>query len=164
MEEAEAQIGCKPLGMPGAMMSPHPIEFIPQGSDIVLRLEEWDAARTIHMGSGGDLAHFPPGRMGYSVGHWEKNTLVVTTNNIDYPFMDEHGTPQSPEVAVVERYTLSADERSLEYEATVTDPVTMTEPVVAFTTRWEWVPGESIQPYECAVLDLPADAGTDATR
>ena len=31
------------------------------------------------------------------------------------------------------------------------DPGTLTEPVVAFTTRWEWVPGEEIQPYDCAV-------------
>jgi hypothetical protein len=155
----DPQIGCQPLGMPGAMMSPHPIQFLQQGDDIVLRLEEWDAMRSIHLG--GTL---PPGntaeprtRMGSSVGRWEDRTLVVTTTDIDYPFMDEHGTPQSPAVEVVERFTLSADERSLDYAATVTDPGTLTEPVVAFTTRWEWVPGESIQPYECAVLDLPPE-------
>jgi len=160
----DPQIGCKPLGMPGAMMSPHPIQFIAQGDDIVLRLEEWDAARTIHMSADADTADLVPGRMGYSVGHWEGNTLVVTTTKIDYAFMDEHGTPQSPQAEVVERFSLSEDEHSLDYEATVTDPVTMTEPVVAFTTRWEWVPGETIQPYECAVLDLPPDAGTDVAQ
>lgn len=151
----DPQIGCQPLGMPGAMMSPHPIEFLKQGEDIVLRLEESDATRTIHMGADTDGSDRAAGRMGYSVGRWEGNTLYVTTKHIDYPFMDEHGTPQSPAVEVAERFTLSADEHSLDYAATVTDPGTMTEPVVAFTTRWEWVPGESIQTYDCAVLDLP---------
>jgi hypothetical protein len=155
----DPQIGCRPLGMPGAMMSPHPIEFRRQGDDIELRLEEWDAMRAIHMtaDAAGDRAQAPT-RMGYSVGRWEGRTLVVATRGIDYPFMDEHGTPQSEAVSVIERFTLSADERSLDYEAVVTDPGTMTEPVVAFTTRWEWVAGEAIQPYECAVMDLPAES------
>jgi hypothetical protein len=153
----DPQIGCRALGMPGAMMSPHPIEFVQRGDHIVLRLEESDAARTIHLSPGADDNDDPPAAtpMGYSVGHWEGRTLVVATTHIDYPYMDEHGTPQTEAVEVVERFTLSADERSLDWEATVTDPGTMSEPVVAFTTRWEWVPGESLQLYDCAVLDLP---------
>ncbi len=67
--------------------------------------------------------------------------------------MDEHGTPQSDQVEVVERFTPSADGHDLDWEATVTDPVNFTEPFVAFTTRWTWVPGESLQPYDCMELD-----------
>jgi hypothetical protein len=155
----DPQLGCQPLGMPGAMMSPHPIEFVERGSDIELRLEEWDAMRTIQMDSTLNRSSGTASRMGTSMGRWEGETLVVTTTGIDYPFMDEHGTPQSEAVEVVERFTLSQDERSLDWEATVTDPGTMTEPVVAFTTRWEWVPGETLQPYDCAVLDPPLPAG-----
>ncbi len=156
----DPQLGCQPLGMPGAMMSPHPIEFVERGSDIELRLEEWDAVRTIHMDDTSVGSNEAATRMGYSTGRWDDETLIVTTIDIDYAFMDEHGTPQSEAVEVVERFTLSEDERSLDWAATVTDPGTMTEPVVAFTTRWEWVPGETLQPYDCAVLDppLPADA------
>ncbi len=156
----DPQLGCQPLGMPGAMMSPHPIQFLEQGSDIELRLEEWDAVRTIHMGSTATGSELAETRMGHSMGRWENETLVVTTTGIDYPFMDEHGTPQSEAVEVVERFALSQDERSLDWAATVTDPGTMTEPVIAFTTRWDWVPGETLQPYDCAVLDppLPVDA------
>lgn len=158
----DPQLGCQPLGMPGAMMSPHPIEFVERLSDIELRLEEWDAVRTIRMDGAAVTSGAEASRMGNSVGHWEGNTLVVTTTDIDYPFMDEHGTPQSEAVEVVERFTLSQDERSLDWEATVVDPGTMTEPVVAFTTRWAWVPGETLQPYDCAVLDPPLPA--DETR
>lgn len=156
----DPQLGCQPLGMPGAMMSPHPIEFLARGSDIELRLEEWDAVRTIHMDNSATGSDRAASRMGNSVGRWEDQTLVVTTTGIDYPFMDEHGTPQSEAVEVVERFTLSQDGRSLDWEALVTDPGTMTEPVVAFTTRWEWVPGETLQPYDCAILDLPLPANS----
>ncbi len=154
----DPQLGCQPLGMPGAMMSPHPIQFVERGSDIELRLEEWDAVRTIQM-STTTASEAVASRMGHSIGRWEDETLVVTTTGIDYPFMDEHGTPQSDAVEVVERFMLSQDERSLDWQATVTDPGTMTESVVAFTTRWEWVPGETLQPYDCAVLDPPLPAG-----
>jgi hypothetical protein len=155
----DPQIGCRALGMPGAMMSPHPIEFSQQGSDIVLKLEEWDATRTIHMSTRPDSRNAPAAPMGYSVGRWEGRTLVVATSRIDYPFMDEHGTPQSKAVEIVERFTLGDDERSLDWEAVVTDPDTLTEPVLAFTTRWEWVPGEALQPYDCTVLELPPASG-----
>jgi hypothetical protein len=152
----DPQLGCNPLGMPGAMMSPHPIEFVRRGDDIELRLEEWDARRTIDMTPVSGAAQVSTDRMGYSIGNWEDRTLVVRTGRIDYPWMDEHGTPQSPAVEVIERFTLSVDESSLNYEAVVIDPGTMIEPVVAFTTRWQWVPGETLQPYDCAVLDLPS--------
>ena len=149
----DPQRGCRPLGMPGAMMSPHPIEFLQETDAIIVRLEEWDAMRTIHTAVDDSTGNHDPTPMGHSVGRWEDETLVVTTTHIDYPYLDEHGTPQSDAVEVVERFTLSADERSLNWAATVFDPGTLIEPVVAFTTRWEWVPGEKIQPYDCAELD-----------
>ena len=134
--------------MPGALFSPHPIEFLRDDDDITLRLEEWESVRRIDMNPEADPSNRPATPLGYAVGRWEDNTLVVTTTRIDYPYMDEQGTPQSPAVEVVERFTLSADARSLDWEATVTDPGTLTAPVVAFTTRWEWIPGETIKPYE----------------
>lgn len=155
----DPQLGCQPLGMPGAMMSPHPIQFVERGADIELRLEEWDAVRTIHMDESTAQPVAPASRMGYSTGRWEGDTLIVTTTDIDYPFMDEHGTPQSDAVEVVERFTLSRDGHSLDWEATVMDSGTLTEPVIAFTTRWDWLPGETLQPYDCAVLDPPLPAG-----
>jgi hypothetical protein len=148
----DPQRGCRPLGMPGAMMSPHPIEISQVAENIVLRLEEWGAVRTVHMVA----VPTPPSAtsgLGYSVGHWDDGTLVVTTTRINYPYLDEHGTPQTEAVEVVERFTPNETGRSLNWSAIVTDPGTMTEPVVAFTTRWDWIPGEEIQPYDCEELD-----------
>ncbi len=149
----DPQRGCQPLGMPGAMMSPHPIEILDQSESILIHLEEWNAMRTIHMESDarGDALEATP--LGYSTGAWDGDDLVVTTTHIDYPYLDEHGTPQSEAVRVVERFSPNADNSNLDWSAEVSDPGTMTEPVIAFTTRWEWVPGETIQNYDCQELD-----------
>jgi hypothetical protein len=149
----DPQRGCQPLGMPGAMMSPHPIEIRQDGDNLVLLLEEWGAVRVIHMAENAGADAPVRTLLGRSTGRWEDGTLIVTTTHIDYPYMDEHGTPQSDAAAVVERFSLSADGNSLNWSATVTDPGTLTEPVLAFTTRWDWIPGEEIQAYDCEELD-----------
>jgi hypothetical protein len=70
--------------------------------------------------------------------------------NIDWPFFDDIGTPQSEDVETVERFTLSADERRLDYTLTVTDPGTFTAPFT-LDGHWNWVPGEVIKPYNCSL-------------
>ena len=133
---------CIPAGMPEAIMNPFPIQFIEQGSDIRLRIEEWDNNRIIHMVNSGNVTDQPASSLGYSVGHWEDNALVVRTSRINYPFFDDRGTPQSEAVEILERFTLAEDETHLDWEATVIDSKTFTEPVVMPELHWEWVPGE----------------------
>ena len=141
---------CVPTGMPAVMDVTFPVEFTAQGDNIVLRLEQWDTVRTIHMTGDSDASNDEPAtREGYSVGHWDGGTLVVETSNIDWMFFDDRGTPLSSAVQVVERFTPSADESELHWQATTTDPETFTEPVIQEQT-FTWVPGEEIRPYECA--------------
>jgi len=141
---------CIPTGMPAVMDVTFPIEFSQQADAIVLRLEQWDTVRTIHMGgSTDDAAGQPATREGYSVGYWDGDALVVETMNIDWMYFDDRGTPLSSAVEVVERFTLSEDQESLYWQATTTDPRTFTEPVIQEQT-FTWVPGERIKPYECA--------------
>lgn len=142
---------CIPAGMPEAIMNPFPIQFTEQGNDIQLRIEEWDNNRTIHMGDSGNVLDQPATPLGYSVGHWEGNTLVVRTSRINYPFFDDRGTPQSEAVEIFERFTLSEDEARLDWEATVVDPETFTEPVMMPELHWEWMPGEELRSYNCTV-------------
>lgn len=142
---------CIPAGMPEAMMNPFPIQFTEQGIDIRLRIEEWDNNRTIHMGNSGNVTDQPATPLGYSIGHWEGNTLVIRTVRINYPFFDDRGTPQSEAVEIVERFTLAEDETRLDWEATVVDSETFTEPVVMPGLHWDWVPGEELRNYNCKV-------------
>jgi hypothetical protein len=141
---------CHPPGMSAMMINPYPIEFIDQGDTILLRLEEWDGTRTIHMDGVARKADLS--LTGYSIGRWEGSTLVVTTDHVNYPYFDDFGVPQSTAVKFVERFTPNADYTRIDYVATVTDPATFTAPVKV-ETYWHWVPGEEIKPYHCALWD-----------
>lgn len=140
---------CEPGGMPRLMWYPHPYEFENSGDQIILRTEMYNAVRTIHM----DRSTPPNGelhsRLGYSVGRWEGETLVVNTSLLNWDYYDTRGIPQSDAAEVVERYTLSENQSRLEYFITTIDPETFTEPA---TIKGHWrALGESIKPYKCEI-------------
>ena len=148
-------LSCIPPGMPGMMNNPYPIEFVDLGDRILLRLEEWDGERTIHMSAGAPADGQPPSPTGLSVGRWEDNTLVVTTTGINEAFFDDVGSPQSEDVEVVERFMLNETNDRIDYHVTVTDPTTFVDPAT-LVGAWNWNPGEEIKPFQCA---LPDDSG-----
>jgi hypothetical protein len=141
---------CEPPGMPTMMNNPYPIQFIDEGETITLRLEEWDGLRTIDMRAGATADDKPTSPTGYSIGQWEGSTLVISTTRISDPYFDDLGTPQSAESELLERFTLSDDETRLDYTLTITDPVTFTSPVT-LTGFWEWVAGEQLKEFNCAL-------------
>ena len=140
---------CQAPGMPNAVLNPYPMEFVDQGEQIVQRIEEWDGVRTIHMNAD-SARQGEASPLGFSAGRWEGKTLVVETTNIDYPLLDDSGTPMSPAVRIVERYTLSEDDTRLDLELTVTDPPNLAEPAV-WTAGWSWEPGVRVRPFECTL-------------
>lgn len=140
---------CEPVGMPRIMGQPYPMEFIDEGERIVLRIELYDVVRTIHMEDGDSATDpLPLTPQGYSRGTWEGSTLVVRTNRLGWPYFDQSGVPQSPEVELLERFTPSEDGTRLEYSLTVTDPATFTEPVTLLK-YWTWRPDAQVRPFEC---------------
>jgi len=74
--------------------------------------------------------------------------LIVKTTEIDWPWFDQEGIPQSDGLEIVESFTATEDGMFLDYRATVTDPEVFNEPVV-LERRWVSVPGIEIQEYEC---------------
>jgi len=138
---------CKPKGMPYVMEQPYPIEFVKDGDDIVLELEEYDTVRRIEMTSAPSSKRNEP-RLGRSTGRWDGSVLVVETTDIDYPHFDGRGIPLGRGARVEERFTLNADGSRLDYTMKVTDPATFTEPVT-LAKQWEWRPGEQVRPYAC---------------
>jgi len=143
---------CEPPGMPAMMDGPYPIQFVDQGDSILVRLEEWDASRTIHMQPDTDTSDQLPSHYGYSTGHWEGDTLVVRTTRVSAPYFDDLGTPFSPDAVIIERMTLSEDQTRMEYEATVTDPRIL---IGTATLRgsFVWVPGDRIKPFNCSLRE-----------
>lgn len=150
--ESDEVLRCVPPGMPRAMsLNPRPVEFVDNGDTILLYLEEFDAQRTIHL-SNAVPQDTPYSPLGYSVGRWEERSLVVTTTHISYPYFNRDGIPQSREVTVEERFSLSVDDGELGYQITVMDPQTFSEPVTG-SKRWVWTPGVERQAYNCAFVE-----------
>jgi hypothetical protein len=139
---------CAPKGMTYVMEQPYPIEFVEDGADVVLKLEEYDTVRHIDMDGKPDPAKRNARLLGDSVGHFDGTTLVVETTQIDYPHFDGRGIPLAPGARVEERFTPNADGSRLAYTMKVTDPATFTEPVT-LTKEWEYRPGEQVRPYGC---------------
>jgi hypothetical protein len=141
--------GCTPKGMPLMMGQPFPMEFVDRADAIVLRLEEYDAVRTIHMNGAAPPASQPSSLFGYSVGRWEgSDTLVVETDRLDSPWFNSRGVPLGKSAHIVERFTVSGDGRRLSYTLTVTDPETFTEPARA-TRAWVANEGEQQLSFDC---------------
>jgi hypothetical protein len=140
-------LNCTPKGMPMIMENPYPFQIIDEGERIVIRIEEYDLVRTVHMNQAGTPAGTPDTALGHSVGAWDGDTLVVTTTNISWPWFDQLGVPQSTESVLEERFTPRPDGSRMDYTVTVTDPVNFSAPV---TLNRFWLDlGESIVPYQC---------------
>ncbi len=141
---------CEQPGMAFAMTAPWPFEFIDRGDELIVRGSAWDVTRIIHMdGSEGSDAQ-ATSHFGYSTGHWEGNTLVVETTQMDWPYFDDIGTPLSEAAKIVERFTLSEDQSRLDQQMTTTDPATFTES--ATYERYWLALGETVPAYDCQVF------------
>ena len=138
---------CEAEGMPRIMRNPHPYEFINLGDTIQIKTELYDTVRTIHMESKSSTTKLIPSRLGYSVGRWENNELVIITSHINWPYFDNIGTRQSKNVLIEERYALSDDQGQLHYHFSINDPYTFIE-VATIEGYWAAL-GEKLEPYNC---------------
>ena len=148
-------LGCAPKNMPFVMVVPGPTDFVDRGDSILFRSEEFDAVRTIHMNSRESPSAQPKTRLGYSVGRWEGDTLVVETGSVDAEYLFP-GVPLGPSASFVERFTPSADGSRLHYSIVMTDPYSLTQPV---EQKRSWIAiDEHVMPYNCT---LPKRSTTD---
>ncbi len=155
----DPSLQCIPPGMPNAILNPYPIELVDEGDRIVQRIEEWGQQRVFHMSEEGRGQSQARSHLGYSVGRWEGGTLVVDTNQFDWPYLDQDGTPMSENVTMVERYTMSEDETELQYEIVITDAENLVEPAI-WDHTWVYKPGDEMLPgieegerFECELRD-----------
>lgn len=119
---------CKEPGMPVPMSQPLSFVLTDNGDSITLQTEYFGTVRTIHMENAADPESQVASHLGYSVGHWEGNSLIVETSRINYPYANSGGAPMSEDVKVTERFMLSEDQTELAYKLTVVDTLAFTEP------------------------------------
>lgn len=119
---------CLPSGVVRLLTFPPPRKII-QTPGLVVILSERDVTFQQIFTDGRSLPKDPfPNWNGYSVGHWEGDTLVVQINGLrDGTWLDRKGSPTTDAASIVERFHRINYGR-LEIDLTVDDPKAYTRP------------------------------------
>jgi len=129
---------CLPSNTPRIWTLPHRQKII-QTPRLLVVLNEFSSAYRQIYTDGRALPVDPqPSWNGYSVGHWEGDTLVVQTNGLSKDvWLDISGSPISEEARITERLR-RPDYGHFDVEFTLDDPKTYTKP-------WTAIVHESLQ-------------------
>jgi hypothetical protein len=151
-ERANPAAYCTDYGMPMMMETAggYPLEFIQKPDQVTIIYEVEDELRRVYLnGKGLPKEKRLPSRDGYSVGHWEGQTLVVETT--DLADAEDQMHPHSDQATIVERFSLGTDKagrKVLSYSGTMTDPVYYTRPIT-FERKFSPTADGYIVPYRC---------------
>jgi len=124
---------CLPRGLPALNAFGPALNRIVQSPGLVLIISDGDGAvqvlRPIFT-DGRTLPDDPePTWTGYSIGRWDRETLIVTTAGFnERGWLDFYGHPQTESLRVTERFT-RRDVGHMDYEMTLDDPKVFTRPV-----------------------------------
>jgi hypothetical protein len=159
-ERVAARSACVPYGPPALMALPGIAAVEVGATEVVFTLDAMNARRVVHLDQPSPPPSLEPSLLGHSIGRWEGSTLIDETANFSaqaegYAF----DLPSSAAKHIVERFTLSADRKHLEYEATVEDSEYLAAPVT-HRSQWDYRP-------ERKPANLPCDpeaAGRFATE
>ena len=128
LDPASEYGGCFPTGMPRLLVETSPFEIIQVPGRVILLFER-DYAVSHIWTDGRKLPEDPdPTYMGYSVGKWEGDTLVVDTIGLkDITWVDPPGHPHSDALHVVWRIRRVNHDR-LQIDLTFEDPKAFVKP------------------------------------
>jgi hypothetical protein len=122
----DPELKCFMPGVPRANYMPQPFQIFQTDALVMMTYQYADALRTIHLNDPGPAP--TSFWMGWSIGHWEGDTLVVeVTKQKADTWLDRAGNFHSAALKVTERYT-PIDRDHLMYEATLQDPEVYTRP------------------------------------
>jgi hypothetical protein len=124
--DRDPEVKCFQPGIPRGMYMPYPFQIIESSTNVQMIYEYADAQRTIHLNKMEDYPN--TAWMGYSVGHWEGDTLVVEVTDFnDATWFDRSGDFHSDALKVTERFTPDGP-NAIRYQATMTDPQVFSRP------------------------------------
>jgi hypothetical protein len=142
---------CWPAGLPIIMTRVWPIAMIQKPTVIYMISGFMNSVRIIYLDG---RQHTDPDVViasfnGESIGHWEKDTLVVDTTGFvnDHHWIDS-GIPATDALHVVERMRLIDNGATLEIAYTLTDPKSF-EGEWKYTKRWKRVDDQEISEASC---------------
>jgi hypothetical protein len=126
---------CLPMGLMQLHLHPQPRKIVQTPTLIIIMYEGNEGLRQIFL-DGRPLPkadeNLQPWWYGYSVGHWEGDTLVVETVGFrDDVWLDVLGSPLTGRGTMTERFT-RPNYGTLQIDVTIEDPTAYTRP---FTVR-----------------------------
>jgi len=119
---------CLPQGVPKIDATPAPFKILQQPNVIVFLYEAFDQFRQVFL-DGRELPKDPnPQWFGYSVAHWDGDTLVIQSSGFNgKAWLDQVGHPSSEAMRVTERFH-RRDFGHMEVTATIDDPINYKKP------------------------------------
>ena len=102
---------CVPDGMPAMMtgLAGYPLQVIQRHDIMAMTSENEMQLRRIFLDGRKQPEGYPPTRAGFSVGHWEGNTLVIETKNfLDWP---SRRWPRSNAGVITERISMTTRDK-----------------------------------------------------
>jgi len=134
---------CLPRGVPWADTTPSPYKILQLPGLVVILYEERTTFRQIFTDGRTHPADAQPSWLGYSIGKWESDTLVVETKGFnDRGWLDTFGAPHSDELHLTERFR-RRDFGHMAIAISIDDPKTYTKPVV-FTQNVRLIPDSEL--------------------
>ena len=132
---------CLPPGVPRIYAHPFPLQIVQTPGEVVMLFEYDSMRRQIFTDGRTHDTTLGPSWMGDSIGHWEGDTLVVDTVNLnDKTWIDRVGHPHSDALHVVERFRRINHDHLLD-DMIIEDPKAYTKPWTAhldFLLRPKW--------------------------
>ena len=121
---------CLALGLPRLFGAPYNMEIVDAGTHYVIVYVEHNTPRRIWMDGRTAPPDTPPSSLGFSVGHWEDDVLVIETTHLLPGWLDGSGLPMKGEgTRIVERYEFREDRLAMDRIMTIYDPY-YTQPLV----------------------------------
>ena len=119
---------CTLSGVPRLDLGPQPFKILQSPDEVVILYQAFTTFRQVFT-DGRPLPEDPqPSWLGYSVGKWDGDTLVVDTVGFnDTTWLDNAGTPHSESLHVTERFH-RRDKEHLDIQITIDDPKTFKHP------------------------------------
>jgi len=141
-------LNCLPDGVPHGDLLPEPFKIIHAQGLVVILYEVETTFRQVFIDGRTLPADMSPTWQGYSIGHWEGDTLVVQTAGFnDLGWLDARGTGHSTAMRVEERFR-RRDYGHLDLTITITDPEIFTRPIT-FSVVEELLPDTDLLEHYC---------------
>jgi hypothetical protein len=115
-------------GVPRENVVPYPFKILYTNGEIVILYEALHSYRQIFMDNRPLPKNPNPTWMGYSVGHWDGDTLVVESSGfVDNNWLDNNGHPGTEALHLTERFH-RRDLGHIDLAMTIDDPRAYTKP------------------------------------